>query len=146
VTLPPVCLRMGLDSPAMMTVTDPDGRSAGHTPLGAVSQIPQTTVTGPQEHPQLVEIFSPKAGDWEVRIVPRGEGGAFQLVMNTVVGTKTGTSKVLTGSIQPGQRLVTHIHLGDGGEADRFDAFQQTTQTRANIALARIPAREGPTT
>ncbi len=138
VTLPQRCLRMELLSSAMMTVTDPEGRSAGQTPLGAVSQIPQTTMTGPQEDPQLVDVFSPSAGDWEVGIVPRGEGGVFQLVVSTVVGMKPGTPTVLRGAIQAGQRLVTHIHVDDSGAADRFAAFQQSAQTKANIALARI--------
>ena len=130
---PPICLRMELSASALMSVTDPYDRSAGQTRFGTVSQIPRSIVTAPQEHPQVVDIFSPTAGDWEVGIVPRGDGGAFQLVVSTVVGKTTGVPKNLTGFIEPGQRLVTHIHLGDGGQVDRVGAFQQLTQTRAKI-------------
>src|SRR5262249_48800632 len=43
-------LRIGLTGPAaQMTTTDPDGRTAGQLTIGTVSQIPQTTVTGPQD-------------------------------------------------------------------------------------------------
>ncbi|MDE3112707.1 MAG: FecR domain-containing protein, partial [Chloroflexota bacterium] len=140
VSVPPVRLRLGMNSPAMLTVTDPDGRTAGQTPQGTVSQIPQTTVTGPQEHPQLVDVFSPLSGDWEIGVVPRGDGGAFQMVVNTFAGTDTKQSQMLAGQIQPGQRLVTHIHIGGDGSADRPGAFVATQETKAKIALAQIGA------
>jgi hypothetical protein len=125
---------MELSSSAMMAVTDPDGRSAGQTPLAAVNQIPKTILTAPQEEPQFIDILSPKAGEWEVGIVARGEGGSFRLAMATVVGTKT-TSRAVVGSIRPGQRLVTLIRLDDSGQADGFGPLQQTTETRARLAL-----------
>lgn len=65
----------------MMTVTDPHDRSAGRTPRGTVSQIPQATVSGAADGIQVVDIRSPKAGSWEVGIVPRGDGGDFQLTV-----------------------------------------------------------------
>lgn len=135
ITLPPVCVRMELSSAAMMTVTDPGGRSAGQMPLGAVSQIPATILTGPQTVPQSIDIFSPQAGEWEIGIVARGDGGAFQLVVDTAVGGRRAASSVVASTIQPGQRLVTRIHVEEGGQADGLSALEQTTRTKANVAL-----------
>lgn len=129
---PQSCLRMELTSSALMTVTDPDARSVGRTPRGTVSQTPKSMVNGPQEPTQLVDAFSPQSGDWEVGITPRGDGGTFELLVN-IVGTKTGTATaVLTGSIQPGQRLVMHMRITDDGQVS-VGALQPMSATRAKI-------------
>jgi len=129
---PADCLRLELDSSAMMTVTDPHDRSAGQTVLGTVSQIPRSIVAGAQDARQLVDITSPKAGDWEIGIVPRGAGGSFRLVVTSVTGTTIGTSRSLVGAVQPGQRLVTHIRLGDGGQVE-LGPLEQVSRSRARI-------------
>ncbi|MEK7284238.1 MAG: FecR family protein, partial [Chloroflexota bacterium] len=69
-----VRLRLGLNSPATMVVTDPIGRSAGITPNGVVNAVPGTSTTAPEDHPQLVDISSPVAGEWEIALQPRGDG------------------------------------------------------------------------
>src|SRR6266508_58700 len=136
-------LRVGLAGPsAMMTATDPNSRTAGQTPGGTVNQIPQATVTGPQDQPQMVDIFSPKPGEWELAVQPRGEGGSFQLIVNTIIG-KDGASgavdesgkKVLANTIKAGQKLVTRIRILDDGKPGELAAFQETAETKAKIGL-----------
>jgi hypothetical protein len=139
-SVPPLCLRLATSSPVMLTVTDPEGRAAGQTAVRRISQIPWSIVSGPQEQPQRVDIFSPPSGEWEVGVAPRGEGGDFELVVSAVAGTKTVTPTVLTGSVVPGERLAIGFHLGNDGELDRFGSFVRTTRTRANIAIDRIGA------
>ncbi|MBI2983077.1 MAG: FecR domain-containing protein, partial [Chloroflexi bacterium] len=141
---PPIRLRVGMNSPAMMTVTDPDRRSAGQTPFGTVNQIPQTTVTGPQDHPQIVDINGPRPGTYEIAIQPRGDGGPFQLILNSIIGREGASGavdeknmKVITNTIGPGQKLVTRIRILDDGQAgnfERMESLTSATPTRAKVA------------
>ncbi|MBM4434784.1 MAG: hypothetical protein FJ028_06750 [Chloroflexi bacterium] len=64
-----------MNSPAMMSVTDPDRRTAGQTASGAVDRIPGTAVTGPQDHPRIVEVSAPRAGERGIAVQPKGGGG-----------------------------------------------------------------------
>jgi hypothetical protein len=126
-----ICMRIEASSAALITVTDPDGRSAGQTLLGAVNQIPQTIVPGPQDDPQAVAIFSPAVGEWEIGIIPRDEGGSFQLVVTTVDGTQVIDQSTLAGMLRTYERLVTRIRLDTLGQTGTFEPPVQTTQTRA---------------
>jgi hypothetical protein len=127
------CVRLALSSSAMMIVTDPGGRSAGQIRMSSVSQIPRSTITGPQAEVQLIDVFSPTAGTWEIGIVPRGNGGAFELEVTSVIGARARTSRTLTSIVQPGQQLVTRIALSDAGVLEAFDALQQTSRLRARV-------------
>lgn len=133
VTPPEVCVRMEVTSAALITVTDPDGRSAGQTRFGTVSQIPKTVVTGPDLDPQVVDIFAPGAGEWEIGIVPRGDGGALQLRVTTVVGTAV-DAKLMAIVLRTGERLVTRIRFDDDGRAGNLGTPVHTAETRA-VAL-----------
>lgn len=128
------CLRLVVGSSALMIVTDPDGRAAGQGRLSTVSQIPRSTVTPPQAETQRVDVFAPGAGTWEIGIVPRGEGGPFHLEVTSAPGTQAVASKILTGTIQAGQQLVTRIVLRHDGALEGFEVIQPTSQLRAKIA------------
>lgn len=131
---PEVCLRVEVSDAALVIVTDPKGRSAGQTPLGTVSQIPQTSVSGPLTGPQSIDVFSPTPGDWEIGIVPRADGGAFQLRVVAMVGDQRGEDKLLVSTAASGQRLVTRIGLGQDGRPGRLEPPVNTTKSRA-VAL-----------
>lgn len=131
---PPTCVRLTMTSSALMLITDPHGRSSGQTRMSAVSQIPRSTVTGPQSEVQAIDVFSPIPGIWEIGIVPRGDGGAFELSLTTVVGTRRTASRTLSAAIQPGQQLIAHIGIGDDGTVGNIEPLQQASRTRARIA------------
>lgn len=128
------CMRIEVTSEALVTVTDPHGRSAGVTPKGVLSQIPGAIVTGPQDDPQAIEVFSPAAGNWEIGIVPRDDGGPLQLLAITAAGGEIVDQRALTMTLGQGQRAVTGIRLEADGRSGSFAAPVQTTATRA-VAL-----------
>lgn len=129
-----ICMRIEVSSAGLITVTDPDGRSAGLTPMGHVSQIPRTVVSGPQTAPQSVDFFAPTAGDWEIGVVPRGSGGPFQLRVTTVAAGKIVDVRALAVALGLGERVVTNVRLDPDGRAGSFGAPVRTTETRA-VAL-----------
>jgi hypothetical protein len=133
-TVEGMCVRIEASSAALVTVTDPDGRTAGLTVLGVVSQIPRTIVSGPQTAPQSVDIFAPTAGDWEIGMVPRANGGPFQLRVTTVAGGKIVDMRALAMALSLGDRAVTKVRLDPDGRGGSFGAPVQTTETRA-VAL-----------
>lgn len=137
-----ICTRFEVTTEALITVTDPQGRTSGQTKLGTVSQIPKAIVAGPQTVPQTIDVFAPFAGEWEIGIVPRRDGGPVQLVVRTVVGAEVVSTKAMTMSFGPGERLVTRIRLGADGRAGAFEAPVRSHDTRANLALPS----EGTTT
>jgi hypothetical protein len=131
------CLLVSADPSVLVTVTDPDGRSAGLLPGGTVNQIPRTRVS-PQADDQGVAVRSPPVGEWEVGVAPRTEGGAFRIGVHLLGPPARGLTQELVGTTRTGQRSVARIRVGSDGTVAVIGSFEEAARSRANIAPAPI--------
>jgi hypothetical protein len=90
-------------SPANAFVTDPLGRSIGTDPETGivVNEIPDALYSGPSTEPQLVLIFDPVNGTYNIALIGTANGN-YTLTIEYITETQT-TEQALNGTIVAGQ-------------------------------------------
>ena len=99
-------------SPVDLMLTDTQGRRSGHTPSGLVTNIPNSAYAELEGNDQLIIVYSPAVGTWNLQVTGAGYG-TYDLLFGHFDADATRTHRSLTENVAtaPGVRQTYRLEV-----------------------------------